>query len=173
MQKPNYEHVKAWRARPENKGKRNEEKKRWRARHPELATKIAKDFRERHGDELRAKEAAQARVRRKADPTGEKRRRDAFRARKDAKRAEAVGRSKPEVCDICRSSEFRIVFDHCHDRGHFRGWICDRCNKVLGLVRDDVLLLTRMTKYLRADAAKIAERQSTLLPDVQAEPFLF
>ena len=42
----------------------------------------------------------------------------------------------------------RIVFDHCHQSNSFRGWICDRCNKVLGLVKDSVELLNKMGTYL-------------------------
>jgi len=47
------------------------------------------------------------------------------------------------------------VFDHCHDKGHFRGWICDRCNKTLGLVYDDIDLLKKLISYLEATDGKI------------------
>lgn len=60
-----------------------------------------------------------------------------------------VDRPKPEFCDICGSTEDRIVYDHCHQHGHFRGWICSRCNIVLGAVKDDVTLLTKLIAYLQ------------------------
>lgn len=47
------------------------------------------------------------------------------------------------------------VFDQCHDGGHFREWICDRCNRVLGSVKDNIELLKDMIKYLENDRGKI------------------
>ena len=58
------------------------------------------------------------------------------------------------MCEICGELNIRIVFDHCHDAGHFRGWICDRCNKTLGLVKDSIGLLIKMSKYLENDHVK-------------------
>jgi hypothetical protein len=67
-----------------------------------------------------------------------------------------------EGCRICGSHE-RLCIDHDHkcctnrtDKGTktttcgkcTRGILCDRCNKVLGLVRDDSLTLQRMIDYL-------------------------
>ena len=145
----NYARVKEWRSRPENKAKRAEEARKWRAKHPDVCKTIKERFRERHAEELRPIEAEQARARRAADPEGQKRRMAAFKARKEAERVALAGRAKPELCEICGGCEIRIVFDHCHAKGHFRGWICDRCNRVLGLVRDDPALLDQLAGYLR------------------------
>lgn len=77
-----------------------------------------------------------------------------FTARKLAKREAEVGRSRPSVCEICGkepghgSSRITLCYDHDHKTGKGRGWLCDRCNKVLGLVQDSVELLTSMTKYI-------------------------
>lgn len=65
------------------------------------------------------------------------------------RRYKTSGRPKPEACDICGSTTGRIVFDHCHKHGHFRGWICHRCNVVLGQVEDDAGLLIKLIAYLR------------------------
>lgn len=56
----------------------------------------------------------------------------------------------PDVCELCHQFNRRIVFDHCHTSGRFRGWLCDRCNKVLGLMKDDPKLLRKMADYLEA-----------------------
>jgi hypothetical protein len=66
-----------------------------------------------------------------------------------------AGREKPEFCEICNENKFRIVFDHCHELGHFRGWICDRCNRVLGIVKDSVELLGKLSTYLEVNNDKI------------------
>lgn len=68
------------------------------------------------------------------------------RKKEAAKQAEA-GRARPHCCEICGARK-RIVFDHEHKSGRFRGWICDRCNKVLGLCYDDSTLLRKLGSYL-------------------------
>jgi hypothetical protein len=57
---------------------------------------------------------------------------------------------KPTSCPLCRRSDRVIVFDHCHNSGRFRGWICTVCNKILGLCNDDPKIFDAMAAYLRA-----------------------
>jgi hypothetical protein len=59
-----------------------------------------------------------------------------------------AGRGRPAVCDICGKAGRTINFDHDHQRGHFRGWICNQDNMALGLVKDDVGVLRKMIAYL-------------------------
>lgn len=62
-----------------------------------------------------------------------------------------AGRPKPSVCECCgRTATGRkdIHFDHCHQKGHFRGWICRGCNVALGCVNDDVRILRKLIAYL-------------------------
>ena len=59
-----------------------------------------------------------------------------------------AGRKKPEQCEVCGAFG-RICFDHNHETGNFRGWICQRCNTVLGFVKDDSELLTKLSKFLK------------------------
>ncbi len=58
-----------------------------------------------------------------------------------------AGRKRPKKCEICKETDI-IVFDHCHKTGKFRGWICKRCNIVLGKVKDDKKLLQLLISYL-------------------------
>lgn len=57
-------------------------------------------------------------------------------------------------CAICLEEpsgvrhESKLHIDHDHETGRVRGLICGRCNRALGLVRDDVAILQRMIKYL-------------------------
>jgi hypothetical protein len=69
------------------------------------------------------------------------------RESRDTKRVSRTGRPKPSMCDLCER-KVKVVFDHCHASGCFRGWICNQCNQTLGLVRDDPSLLRRMARYL-------------------------
>lgn len=56
-------------------------------------------------------------------------------------------RPKPKQCEICGRGG-RIVFDHCHKSGKFRGWICSNCNSTLGFVNDNCIILAQMVNYL-------------------------
>ena len=40
------------------------------------------------------------------------------------------------------------VLDHCHETQEFRGWLCDRCNKLCGNATDDISVLKKAIKYL-------------------------
>jgi hypothetical protein len=65
------------------------------------------------------------------------------------KKLETVaGRKKPTKCEVCGNSENKIHFDHCHQNGAFRGWICFHCNAALGHVRDDPNRLRKLLAYL-------------------------
>lgn len=61
-----------------------------------------------------------------------------------------AGRKKPEQCELCGAFG-RICFDHDHKTGKFRGWICHRCNVVLGLVKDNTELLNQMLNYIETN----------------------
>jgi hypothetical protein len=57
-------------------------------------------------------------------------------------------RKRPEQCEVCGSIG-GICFDHDHQTGKFRGWICFRCNSALGLARDSIDLLLKLAEYLK------------------------
>jgi hypothetical protein len=61
-----------------------------------------------------------------------------------------AGRPKPEHCELCGGLPDKkgIVWDHDHASGEFRGWLCGRCNLVLGKVKDDPELLRKLADYL-------------------------
>lgn len=57
-------------------------------------------------------------------------------------------RPRPDCCEVCGDSNVRIEFDHCHQRGVFRGWLCTHCNIILGHARDDPNRLRKLIAYL-------------------------
>lgn len=63
-----------------------------------------------------------------------------------------AGRKRPDYCELCKETG-RICFDHNHATGEFRGWICHRCNTVIGFAKDDPELLEKMSKYLKQQKA--------------------
>jgi len=61
------------------------------------------------------------------------------------------------ACAICHQPEravhgngtaFGLSVDHCHDSSDVRGLLCQRCNRAIGLLGDDVELLRSAIAYL-------------------------
>jgi hypothetical protein len=144
-----YEATKVWRLK--NPEARTKEAALYRKKHPDKVAVNAKAYRERNIEEVRKRERENARRMRSLNPEREKERLRRHSEKLAKRRVEEAGREKPDICDICGLNEFKIVFDHCHTKGHFRGWICDRCNRVLGIVKDDCELLSKMKDYLEKD----------------------
>ena len=95
------------------------------------------------------------------------------RLRKESQRIKAAGRVKSNACELCWTTGTRIVFDHCHASGNFRGWLCEKCNFALGLAKDDPALLRRMADYLERNSGKVngsAEGQTSGLFFCWSEP---
>lgn len=54
------------------------------------------------------------------------------------------------LCKICGDFSERLVVDHNHSTGKFRGLICGRCNRALGFLQDSVEILKSAIEYLLA-----------------------
>lgn len=158
----NYEKVKEWRK--NNPEKVLEQARRYRKKHPETNQKATEKYRSANIDEIRARDKDRQAAKRKNDPGAQKIRNEHFKIRREAKMWEIAGRPRAESCDLCNKKEM-TVFDHCHSNGHFRGWICDRCNKVLGLVKDDLSLLSAMMQYLEKDYGKVNNKEKELVAE--------
>ncbi len=57
---------------------------------------------------------------------------------------------KPSVCQLCKRGG-KICMDHCHDSSTFRGWLCDACNRGIGLLKDDPVLLRAAADYIERE----------------------
>lgn len=55
-------------------------------------------------------------------------------------------------CDICGVVYTKTLnVDHCHDKGHVRGLLCNNCNRGIGHLQDSIDILERAVKYLKSD----------------------
>jgi hypothetical protein len=61
------------------------------------------------------------------------------------------------VCGICgtaypggRRAVKMFMVDHCHRTGRVRGLLCNRCNRCLGWLGDDLETVMRFARYLAA-----------------------
>lgn len=92
----------------------------------------------------------------KADPAWHARRNAQRKVKYMAERAylSAIGKEerfrerKVGICALCQQ-ERQMCFDHDHATGKFRGWICRKCNLMLGHAEDNVDTLRRAVEYLQ------------------------
>jgi hypothetical protein len=158
----NYEKVKKWREL--NPEKVLEQARRYRAKHPDTNKKAKVKYRQNNLERVRENERRSQAERRKQDPEAQRIRYTRWRANHEARLTAIAGRVRPDNCEICDSSEYKIVFDHCHVGGQFRGWICDQCNKVLGLIKDSVVVLSKMIDYLEDSHVKVESENQKQAP---------
>ncbi len=60
-------------------------------------------------------------------------------------------RPMPAVCDVCGGPPQAgqgMHSDHCHVTNTWRGWLCGKCNRGIGLLQDSVDVLRKAVKYL-------------------------
>ena len=70
-----------------------------------------------------------------------------------------AGQVCPKQCEICDRTQLkRLSFDHDHETGKFRGWVCYKCNTVLGLVDDDPRMLQKIINFLNEKDIKTKYR---------------
>ena len=118
--------------------------KQWIKNHPEKF----KQYRRKHYLSNRGKIIMKSVEYQKNHPECVSRIRKEQCSKKKQKLESRAGRPKPLFCEICNEKRNRIVFDHDHKTGKFRGWICNTCNSALGFVDDNPNILKRMLEYL-------------------------
>lgn len=102
----------------------------------------------RYAEKNRELLARKRRDARAADP--DKARASALKtSRKQAGCVNPSGETRDGPCEICGSHAAPLHFDHNHETGEFRGWLCGPCNRAIGLMKDDPLRLELAAKYLR------------------------
>ena len=50
-------------------------------------------------------------------------------------------------CEVCGTTE-NLCVDHCHETLKVRGCLCHSCNVALGHMKDDPVLLRKLTDYI-------------------------
>lgn len=53
------------------------------------------------------------------------------------------------ACELCGSTEKKLVLDHCHATGVIRGVLCTACNTSIGKLGDTSKSLLRAVAYLQ------------------------
>lgn len=77
---------------------------------------------------------------------------DRFRYNLEPQEKQALLEKQNYGCAICGykfgQKKGDIKVDHCHDKGHVRGLLCDLCNRGLGYFKDNVDSFKNAIKYL-------------------------
>lgn len=70
----------------------------------------------------------------------------------DGEEAKCLYEKNGGVCQICGWREDgdgrSLCLDHCHITGRFRGFLCHKCNKAIGLLGDNLTLVEKAVEYL-------------------------
>lgn len=56
-----------------------------------------------------------------------------------------------EICGMTPPNGRRLVLDHNHATGEFRGFLCSHCNTAIGLLRDCPSAMAKAIDYVRRD----------------------
>jgi hypothetical protein len=126
--------------------------KAWKAANPARV----KELRRLYGERNRERENEARRKWNLANP--EKRKAVADRSwikRIEVTQEAVAGRPRPAVCEVCGrppNAHRRLAFDHCHQSGKFRGWLCLKCNVALGMSDDRPAVLRALAEYLERNA---------------------
>jgi hypothetical protein len=79
------------------------------------------------------------------------------------KQEQEAGRPRPTECEVCgRGMGSTLHFDHSHQTGLFRGWLCSNCNRVLGLVDEKITILLELALYLEKSETEMIQRKGVV-----------
>lgn len=57
-------------------------------------------------------------------------------------------------CAICKKEQNlcsrRFAVDHCHTTGKVRSLLCSNCNTALGLLKEDVVIVSSLLEYIKS-----------------------
>lgn len=91
------------------------------------------------------------------------------RKAKDIAKKEGILFKAPDgtICAICEKPASKgngLVFDHCHEKSIFRGYLCNSCNRSMGVLGDNVQgLLVAINYLLKSEITKIIQDTDGLL----------
>jgi len=124
-----------------NKEKVNKYLREWRAKNPERFRAIKRRYYLKNKEKISVVQRARAR-KLWLDPDYR------FRRYYLSRKLPVPTRERPATCECCGRACNKLLLDHCHSSGIFRGWICGNCNRGLGLLGDSLDSLRKVIAYL-------------------------
>lgn len=76
--------------------------------------------------------------------------REKDRLRRNARKKHVEGflPPRPDNCELCEEKHDKLVIDHDHKSGFFRGWLCGPCNMLLGRIESRPDFMEAIKNYL-------------------------
>jgi len=116
--------------------RQKEVQQRWRDAHPNYMVTYGREY-----QRLEKSKAARRRIKYGITP----------------EQYEAIRAQQNNLCAICKQPQIikrngqvkTLCVDHDHTTEQVRGLLCDHCNKALGCMRDDVVILQSAIDYLK------------------------
>ena len=60
---------------------------------------------------------------------------------------------KKHISELNNKHKKSLCVDHCHKTNKIRGLLCDKCNRGIGLLNDDIDILKNAVEYLQSNNA--------------------
>ena len=128
--------------------------KKWRDANADTVRSYRRDYYERNKERLaaHAKEYNHKyRFRQSLKQSKAKAKRDGYKACSATE--QQIQEAFNGSCHCCGALEQnmnrKLAMDHNHETGEFRGWLCNRCNRALGLLDDKEQGVVNLLSYIR------------------------
>lgn len=136
---------------PEKRAERAAYVTEWAKKNREARLEHQRRYREKNRDSIREYTRKVVRDETGAITPKEKQHQARNRVQRVQNLEQLAGRPRPLLCEVCgRPPDVgkSLHYDHCHAKGHFRGWLCRSCNLILGHADDDPEILLKLSAYL-------------------------
>jgi len=84
----------------------------------------------------------------------EKHREHSRRGGRKYKKLPMPTRPCPEICELFGCTQKATCLDHDHETNKFRGWLCSKHNRALGLFGDNIQGIEQALEYLHKNTQK-------------------
>lgn len=140
---------------PADRVRKRDHMRRKRAADPEKVAEYQREWRKKNRERVNAYNKA---YRERLTPAyAAKKERDRIQSRIRSRKRYGIVDPPTECptqpCEICGET-LKLVCDHDHATGLFRGWLCRRCNVGIGALKDSAELCEKAATYLRRQLAE-------------------
>ena len=99
------------------------------------------------------------------------------KAGKQLKKIKKNAPEPPEVCECCGENPKdrpggKLITDHDHETGEFRGYICDKCNHGIGKLGDNLEGVMKAVKYFEMVEERKKLNKPLALPEFDSDEML-
>ena len=155
--------TKAYYQKPEVKERLKKYQKQYRKNHPDVAIKASRKYRQNNREKVLKSAREYAKKIREEKPEEIHIKDRISHLEKtygiSSEEYEILLKSQNNMCAICKGKNDKdhngrryLCIDHDHSNNHIRGLLCNKCNVLLGMARDNVNILQAAIEYLSKPA---------------------